>query len=243
VDHSTTSPAEPDDQLPAATALAAVAALSDPLRRQMYGFTRRARRPITREEAASAVGISRKLAAFHLDKLVEVGLLQARYEPAGGIRKVGRTPKVYQPTNTELHISIPARDHTLLSGILIDAVLTPGQDRASFEAALQIAQHRGAELGSTERNRTRPGRLGTERALTLAATVLARYGFEPDRTTPTLLRLRNCPFRLQASTAPQLVCGITHAFITGLLDALQANTLTAVLAPRVGECCVELAAR
>lgn len=105
----------------------------------MYGFTRRARRPISREEAARTVGISRKLAAFHLDKLVEVGLLRARYEPVSGIRKVGRTPKVYEPTNTEVHISIPARDHNLLTGILIDAVLIQDQDKAGPEAALQIA--------------------------------------------------------------------------------------------------------
>ncbi len=242
MDPTTTSRAEPDDQLPAATALAAVAALSDQLRRRMYGLIRRARRPISREEAARTVGISRKLAAFHLDNLVEVGLLRARDEPVGGIRKVGRTPKVYEPTNTEVHISIPARDHNLLTGILIDAVLTQDQDKAGPEAAFQIAHRRGTELGTAERNRIRPGRLSAERALTLATAVLARLGFEPGRATPTLLRLRNCPFQPQASKAPQLVCGINHAFITGFLDTLQATTLTAVLAPRPGECCVELTA-
>ncbi len=228
------------DHLPAAAALTAVAALSDQLRRRMYGFIRRAHRPVSREEAAETVGISRKLAAFHLDKLVEVGLLQARYEPVGGIRKVGRTPKVYEPTDTDVHISIPAREHDLLADILIDAVLTQDQDKAGPEAALQIARHRGAQLGATEREQARPGRLSAERALTLATATLARYGFEPDRATPTLLRLRNCPFQPLTSKAPQLVCGINHAFLNGFLDTLQAPTLTAVLAPRTGWCCVEL---
>jgi predicted ArsR family transcriptional regulator len=230
------------DHLPAAAALTAVAALSDQLRRRMYGFIRRAHRPVSREEAAETVGISRKLAAFHLDKLVEVGLLRARYEPVGGIRKVGRTPKVYEPTDTDVHISIPAREHDLLADILIDAVLTQDQDKAGPEAALQIARHRGAQLGATEREQARPGRLSAERALTLATATLARYGFEPDRVTPTLLRLRNCPFHPLASKAPQLVCGINHAFLTGFLDTLHAPTLTAILAPRPGECCVELTA-
>ncbi|MGH3801585.1 MAG: transcriptional regulator, partial [Pseudonocardiaceae bacterium] len=107
---------------------------------------------------------------------------------------------------------------------------------------LQVARHRGVELGAAERQRTRPGRLGAERALTLATAALARYGFEPDRATPTLLRLRNCPFHPLAVKAPQLVCGINHAFLTGFLDTLQASTITAVLAPRAGECCVELTA-
>jgi predicted ArsR family transcriptional regulator len=228
------------DHLPAAAALTAVAALSDQLRGRMYGFIRRAHRPVSREEAAETVGISRKLAAFHLDKLVEVGLLRARYEPVGGIRKVGRTPKVYEPTDTDVHISIPAREHDLLADILIDAVLTQDQDKAGPEAALQIARHRGAQLGATEREQARPGRLSAERALTLATATLARYGFEPDRATPTLLRLRNCPFQPLTSKAPQLVCGINHAFLNGFLDTLQAPTLTAVLAPRTGWCCVEL---
>lgn len=223
-------------------ALVAVAALSDELRRRMYGFIRRVRRPVSREEAAKSVGISRRLAAFHLDKLVEVGLLRARYEPVGGIRKVGRTPKVYEPTNVQVRINIPAREHDLLAGILVDALLTEDQGKTGREAALQVARHRGAELGAAERERTRPGRLGAERALTLATAALARYGFEPDRATPTLLRLRNCPFHPLAVQAPELVCGINHAFLTGFLDALQAYTITAVLAPRAGACCVELTA-
>ncbi|MGH3720045.1 MAG: helix-turn-helix transcriptional regulator [Pseudonocardiaceae bacterium] len=241
MDPATPSRARPD-HLPAATALVAVAALSDELRRRMYGFIRQTRRPVSREEAATSVGISRRLAAFHLDKLVEVGLLRARYEPVGGIRKVGRTPKVYEPTDAQVRISIPAREHDLLAGILIDALLAEDQSKTGREAALQVARHRGAELGAAEREQARRGRLGAERALTLATRTLAQYGFEPDRATPLLLRLHNCPFQPLASRAPQLVCGINHAFLTGFLDALQASTVTAVLAPRAGRCCVELTA-
>ncbi|MGH4007142.1 MAG: helix-turn-helix transcriptional regulator [Pseudonocardiaceae bacterium] len=239
MDPASTSRAGPD-HLPAPATLTAVAALSDELRRRMYGFIRRARRPVSREDVAKSVGISRRLAAFHLDKLVEVGLLRARYEPVGGIRKVGRTPKVYEPTEVEVHISIPAREHSLLADILVDALLKEDQGKAGREAAFQVARHRGAELGTAERERARPGRLGAERALTLATAALAWYGFEPDRVTPTLLRLRNCPFAPLAGKAPQLICGINHAFLTGFLDTLQASTLTAVLAPSPGECCVEL---
>jgi predicted ArsR family transcriptional regulator len=169
-----------------------------------------------------------------------VGLLRARYEPIGGIRKVGRTPKVYEPTDTEVHISIPAREHHLLAQILTDAILTPNQGHTGPQAALQAARHHGAQLGATHHPQARPGRLSAERALTLATTVLTRCGFEPERTTPTLLRLRNCPFQPLASKAPQLICGINHAFLTGFLNTLQAPTLTAVLTPRTNECCIEL---
>ncbi|HXT44639.1 MAG TPA: helix-turn-helix domain-containing protein [Pseudonocardiaceae bacterium] len=241
MDAPSTSSGGPD-HLPAAAILAAAAALSDELRRQMYAYIRQARRPVSREEAAEWVGISRKLAAFHLDKLVEVGLLRAHYERVDGIRKVGRAPKLYEPADAELQISIPAREHDLLADILIDALLAKDQNKTGQEAAIQVARQRGAALGAAESKRARPGRLGAERALTLAAGTLGRHGFEPHRTSPTQLRLCNCPFHPLASKAPQLVCSINHAFLAGFIDALGASTVMVVLAPRAGECCVELAA-
>lgn len=239
MDAPSTSSGEPD-HLPAAAVLTAAAALSDELRRQMYAYIRQARLPVSREEAAERVGISRKLAAFHLDKLVEVGLLRAHYEPVDGIRKVGRAPKLYEPTDAELRISIPIREHDLLADILVHALLAEDENKAGRETAIQVARRRGAALGAAESKRARPGRLGAERGLTLAAETLGRHGFEPDRISPTRLRLRNCPFHPLAAKAPQLVCRINHAFLSGFLDALGASSITAVLAPRAGECCVEL---
>ncbi len=235
-------PAGADEPLPAKS-LAAVAALTDELRRRMYGFIRAAHCPVTREEAARSVGISRKLAAFHLDKLVEVGLLRASYEPVGGARKVGRSPKVYQPADAEVRISIPGRHHDVLADILVDAVLDEADGESAAQAALRAALRRGIELGAGERERARPGQLGVERSLTLAASALARYGFEPDRAAPERLRLRNCPFHPLAGRAPQLVCAVNHAFLAGFLDGLQARTVAAVLTPAAGQCCVELRAR
>ncbi|MER7013504.1 transcriptional regulator [Saccharopolyspora sp. NPDC000359] len=224
----------------AGSAMTAVAALDDELRRGMYDYIRRARRPVGRDEAASAVGISRKLAAFHLDKLVAAGLLCARYEPLDGVRKVGRTPKVYEPARTDIRISIPPRRHDLLADILVDAVLTEGDRENATQAVMRVARERGHDLGRAERERTRPGRLGAERALTRAAEVLADHGFEPDREAPGCVRLRNCPFHPVTSRSPELVCGLNHAFLQGFLAGLQARTTEAVLEPRAGECCVEL---
>ncbi len=222
-------------------AIRAVAALEDELRRGMYAFIRRARRPVSRDEAAASVGISRKLAAFHLDKLIEAGVLRARYEPVGGIRKVGRTPKVYEPTELDIRVNIPQRQHDLLADILMDAVLTERECESARDAAIRIAHDRGRQIGVAERDRTRPGRLGAERALTLATGVLARHGFEPTRPDAACVRLRNCPFHPLTAKAPDLVCGVNHAFLTGLIEGLAAcPTVEAVLDPRPGECCVAL---
>jgi predicted ArsR family transcriptional regulator len=209
----------------------AVAALEDELRRGMYAFIRAARRPVTRDEAAASVGISRKLAAFHLDKLVEAGVLSARYQ-AAGVRKVGRAPKVYEPSGLDIRISIPPRQHDLLAEVLLGGVLG--------DSVLAAADRRGREAGAAERERVRPGRLGAERGLTLASGVLARHGFEPARETPTCVRLRNCPFHPLAEQATDLICGLNHAFLGGLVAGLEADAVQAVLDPRPGECCVEL---
>ncbi len=139
-------------------------------------------------------------------------------------------------------MSIPERRHELLADILLGAVLTEAGDENARQAAVRVAGERGAELGGAERDRARPGRLGAERALTLAEGVLARHGFEPARQSPTCVRLRNCPFHPLAASAPDLVCGINHAFLSGVLTGLRAATVRAVLAPRAGECCVDLRA-
>ena len=78
---------------PRDASLATLAVLSEEMRWRLYAFVRTAHRPVSREEAATSTGISRKLAAFHLDKLVGAGLLRARYDAPLKPRRAGRTPK------------------------------------------------------------------------------------------------------------------------------------------------------
>jgi predicted ArsR family transcriptional regulator len=221
-------------------AITAIAALDDNLRRRMYDFIRAARRPITREEAADAVGISRKLAAFHLDKLVAAGLLRADYPRLSGVRKVGRAPKVYAPVDADVRMSIPERRHDVIAGILIDAVLNERAGETAPQAVLRAARERGEVVGAAERLNARPGRLGAERALTLSESLLSRQGYEPERVSPTRICLRNCPFHPVSRESPELVCGLNHSFLIGFLSGLNAHSVRAVLQPRAGECCVEL---
>jgi predicted ArsR family transcriptional regulator len=228
------------ERVTAEPAIRAIAALDDDLRRGMYEFARAAHRPVTRDEAAAAVGISRKLAAFHLDKLVDAGVLRARTASAPDVRRVGRAPKVYEPSDIDIQVSLPPRRPDLLAEILLTAVLDERPRETVGDAARRVAREHGQQLGAAERDRTRPGRLGAERALTLAGQVLEQRGFEPAREAATCLRLRNCPFHPLAARAPETVCGLNLAFVAGMVDGLQAPAVVAVLDPRPGECCVEL---
>jgi predicted ArsR family transcriptional regulator len=76
--------------------------------------------------------------------------------------------------------------------------------------------------------------------VTLAESALRERGYEPAHQGPTTLRLRNCPYRLLAADAPELVCDMNQHYLSGFLDSLGAETVQALLAPRDGECCVEL---
>jgi len=227
------------DQTQDAASIAAVAALADDLRWRMYAFIRDTGEPVTRDQAATEVGISRKLAAFHLDKLVDAGLLQAG--AARRHRRAGRAAKTYRPTDRVVQISIPPRQHTFLAEILLDSVLAGGHANVR-QVVLETAAARGRRLGEVERSQGRPGRLGAERALSLARSFLARLGFEPAQTVPGQLVLRNCPFEPLAARSTELVCGINHAFLAGFLEGLGTTSAVAVLEPQPGACCVELRA-
>lgn len=222
--------------------LSALAVLVEESRRAMFEFIRRQARPVTRDEAAAHVGISRKLAAFHLEKLVDAGLLEAMQQPAdpGARRGRGRVPKVYRPTGERVSVSVPERRLDLLGEVLVDAVAGEAESGNARAAALGRARERGVELGSAEREARRIGRTGPERAVHLATGVLERVGYEPYRTDDGSVRLRNCPFHPLADRQRELVCGMNRELVEGVLRGLGNESVTALLAPRPGECCVEV---
>ena len=84
--------------------LASVSCLDDPVRGRLYAFVSGRGEPVGRDEAAAAVGIGRALAVYHLDKLVEAGLLTASYRrpPGRGGPGAGRPAKVYARSGGEL---------------------------------------------------------------------------------------------------------------------------------------------
>ena len=219
--------------------LAAIAALDEDVRRALYEHVRAAGEPVSRESAAEAVGISRKLAAFHLDKLVDLGLLRTGFAPRG-TRGVGRAPRVYEPAAIDMCVRIPHRSPELIADILLAAVTDHESDERAEQAALRLAHERGTEIGYAARAEGRAGRIGAERAMGVAARVLTEQGFEPY-AEDAALRLRNCPFHPLAARAPEFVCGLNRAYLGGMVDGLgAAERLVAELAPRAGECCVQL---
>jgi predicted ArsR family transcriptional regulator len=207
----------------------AVTALADPSRRALYDYVRRQGHPVSREEAADAQGISRGLAAFHLDKLVDAGLLRAHYEaPADQPRGRGRAPQVYQPAGDGVSVTVPERRYELMAEILADAVA--GDPGNADEAAHRHAGRRGRDLGAQLAGD------GSD-----LATALDLLGFEPQPDGAGRVLLHNCPFHALKSRHTELVCGLNRTFVAGLVEGLGATDVQARLVPRPGACCVELA--
>jgi predicted ArsR family transcriptional regulator len=208
--------------------LAALASLGDPLRRALYRSVTSRDGGVGRDEAAAAVGVSRALVAYHLDKLVEAGMLETRFERRTGRRGpgAGRTAKLYLRSASPVEVALPARDYELMAGLLARAVEADPSggagsalDRAARAMGAEVAAERGDDAE--------------------VASVLDDRGYEPYQDQG-VLRLRNCPFGRLAEAHRDLVCHANLAFMEGLLDGLGRGGLRAVLEPRPGRCCVAL---
>lgn len=222
--------------------LTSIAALDDPVRRRIFDVVRKARAAVNREEVAEALGISRKLAAFHLDKMEDRGLLKTHYSRPAGRRGpgAGRSAKYYEPSGVEIQVSIPERKYELAGELLLEAVRSHRPDETAAESAFRAARERGHALGEEVRRARRLRPLGPERALAVAEEILDEHGFEPYRDEPGVLALKNCPFHPFAQTAPELMCHMNQAFIDGMLRGLGNETVTAELVCKPGDCCVTL---
>ncbi|MDP9222557.1 MAG: transcriptional regulator [Actinomycetota bacterium] len=223
----------------------ALAVLGDDLRRRLYLFVRGAGGPVTREEAAAAVRVSRKLSAFHLDKLADRGLLDVSYArpPGRGGPGAGRTSKYYAASEREFEITIPERHYDLLGLILLRAIDTQSPGETAQESARRAAYEAGHEIGRRERERMGLRRLGRERAAVAASKVLADRGYEPYRDQGGAVHLRNCPFHALAEESRPLVCRLNRELVGGLVSGLGNKSLEVVqvaLEPQPRQCCVRL---
>jgi predicted ArsR family transcriptional regulator len=214
--------------------LAALSGLDDPVRGRLYEFVSGSAEPVGRDEAAAAAGIGRALAAYHLDKLVGLGLLTASYQrPSGRTgRGAGRPAKLYARSGREFTVTLPPREYELAARLLAEAVETGG-DGQSRTALHTAARQAGADLG--KRHRAGSSRRSSVHA---AQAALREYGFEPSADPAGTIWLRNCPFHQLASRHPDLICNMNLALIEGLTAGLGATELCPALNPGPGRCCV-----
>lgn len=217
-----------------------VAALEDPVRRSLYLYVAAQAREVGRAEAARAVGVSRALAAFHLDKLVEEGLLEVGYRRLSGRQGpgAGRPAKVYRRSGRQLELTLPERRYELAARLLAQA-LTADSEADPRALVDRGARRLGMQLGEEGRRRAGP-RASEVRLLARAEEVLRAHGYEPFRSENGEIRLRNCPFHALARQYAPLVCSMNLALLEGLVAGLGLEGVDVLLDPRPDLCCVAL---
>ena len=231
---------EPDTaDRPLEPEIAGLAALSDPVRRRLYLYVAGRGGDVSRDQAAKAIGISRTLAGFHLDRLVKEGLVEASFRRLSGRSGpgAGRPAKLYRRSKREVEVSLPPRKYELAARILataVDAADAPKTRKALVRTAREI----GGRIGTEARERV-GSRAGRKRLVAGMVEALASQGYEPEAAGGEV-RLRNCPFHALVGEHRDLVCGMNLALIEGVVDGLELPAATPALAPVPGMCCVRV---
>lgn len=224
------------------TDIEALALLDEPARRALYDAVVGVGQPLSRDEAAAAAGVSRALAAFHLDKLVGAGLLDVEYRRLSGRTGpgAGRPSKLYRRGSREVDVSLPERHYEVPAELLATA-LEQLAGPTPPDALRSAAHELGEEIGAVARQRSGPRPSRRRLRAALEATLDAR-GYEPAETPAGEIRLRNCPFHALVEDHRDLVCNMNLALADGILDGLGDDRLCARLDPQPGQCCVAISA-
>jgi predicted ArsR family transcriptional regulator len=221
-----------------------IAALGEPIRRALYRYVVSQPDPVSRDEAATGAGVARHVAKFHLDKLVDDGLLDVEFArpPGRSGPGAGRPAKRYRRSVRELAVSLPPREYELVGRLLAQAVTAARRDDSPVDDALRdAAREIGGNLGRRAREQAgpRPDRTAKIDATT---SVLSECGYEPRDDEHGGVVLANCPFHALAQDYTDLVCGMNLELMSGLVDEVAGSGLEPKLEPTPGQCCVRLRA-
>ncbi|MET1059443.1 MAG: helix-turn-helix domain-containing protein [Nocardioides sp.] len=213
-------------------------ALADPVRRALYRFVADQPGAVSRDQAADGIDVPRHTAKFHLDRLVDEGLLVTEFKRLTGRTGpgAGRPAKLYRRSRKEVAVSLPNRRYDLAGDVLADAV-----ERSLAGTAMDVAVRDAATAAGARAVEAADAPDPEDAELDRVAEVLATFGFEP-RVDGDLL-LKNCPFDRLATDHTDLVCGMNLAFVEAVADGLGCAGVRPELDPDPQRCCVRVRER
>lgn len=226
--------------------VAGIATLNDPVRRSLYLYVADSAEPVSREQAAAGVDVQKSLAAFHLDKLAEQGLLDIEFRRLTGRTGpgAGRPAKLYRRSARQIDVSLPPREYDLAGELLAAAIEASEASGRPVRAELEEASYAfGQQLGAEAVAAAQSGqvrRASRARRRDVLLDVLRSHGFEP-RTVGRDVVLANCPFHSLAQRYTDLVCGMNLHMMQGVRSVLDVDgeDLVPRLEPEPGQCCVK----
>ncbi len=191
-------------------------------REWVLAHLREADRPLGVREVTEATGLSPTAVRFHLDNLVQLGVVRATTSrTAGEGGRPGRPAIGYSALPAEA--VDPASAYRILAGLMARELAHVGGGPAATEAGRAWAARMLPTIATTT----------TPDPVDVVVELFARTGFDPERLADgTTLHLRRCPFRDLAAEQPEMVCGIHLGLVTGVLEHLAAPS-TAELVPEL----------
>src|SRR5215471_6087707 len=127
---------------------AGIGALADPVRRELYRFVCAQPAPVSRDQAADAVGVPHHQAKFHLDRLTAEGLLESDYARLTGRSGpgAGRTSKLYRRAGRDIAVSLPQREYELAGRLMATAI---ARSASTGEPVVEVLNRIAHEYGQT----------------------------------------------------------------------------------------------
>lgn len=208
--------------------LSALAAISDPARRSLFDFVSRSPGAVSRDQAAAELGMPRATAAFHLDRLVDEGVLETEFRRLSGKTGPGsgRPSKLYTLAERDLEVSIPQRHYELAGELLASAVEEADRSGEGVRAVLtRVATETGRQIGASAGS------------LELA---LENTGYEPCDDGNGGMILTNCPFHRLATSHTDVICHANLGLLQGVADGAEDSEHGILFDPQAGHCCVRI---
>jgi predicted ArsR family transcriptional regulator len=196
--------------------LAVLKALGDETRYAMYEELARSTAAMSAQDLADRLGLHPNTVRLHLDRLREVGLVDAEAVHRG---TVGRPQHLYFLSADAPALGFDPPAHALLAGLLAALAERVGADA---EMAAATGKVWGREAGARTRARS---------CLTALEGELTLLGFEPALESggadggPARIEFLHCPFRELAEAYPELVCNLHRGLCEGMVEAVGGGTV------------------
>jgi predicted ArsR family transcriptional regulator len=220
--------------------LMAVALLAEPVRQRLYLYLRERHEPVGREEAAQHAGVTARLAAFHLDRMADAGLLDVEYRRLSGRvgPGAGRPAKLYSVSLRSFSVVIPQTRYVLAASMMATALSASRTGTDGGQSLKEVAAGVGRRLGEEIRRQARTKGARQE----AVRRQLTQLGYEPQVRDSGEWTLRNCIFSELSASHRELVCGMNAAFVEGLLGGARVSSLRVERRMALPACCVRLTA-
>ncbi|MSO78750.1 MAG: HTH domain-containing protein [Acidimicrobiia bacterium] len=190
--------------------LAVLKALADDTRYAVYRELASSTAALSAQDLADLLGVHANTIRLHLERLKEVGLIDAEAIHRG---TVGRPQHLYFLASGAPGLGFDPPAHALLAGLLAALSERIGADSSD---ATDTGRAWGMEAGKRTRSKSCLRALESE---------LSRLGFEPavepgDGTSEGNARIEflHCPFRELAEAYPELVCNLHRGLCEGVVD-------------------------